>query len=84
MNPIKKFRNKKDLTRQEMALILDIPYSTLSEMENLTTRSPDRIISRLAEEFQEVNFDEMKNRYLDFRQKQREALLQKNSAIETQ
>jgi|GEM_PF-2657573 transcriptional regulator with XRE-family HTH domain len=76
MNPIIKMRKEHGLTRNELSLVLDVPYSTLAEIENSNYSNPRHVIKRLADVF-EVDEDLLLRDYNNCREEKRKEIMNK-------
>jgi transcriptional regulator with XRE-family HTH domain len=76
MNPIKKIRKANDLTRNELSLLLNLPYSTLTEVENTNYNNPKNVIEKLADVF-DVDEDLLIRDYNECREEKRKELMNK-------
>jgi len=73
-NPIKKFREDQDFSRKEFALILEVPYSTLSQVENINNTSYTSVIDKMHKHF-DFNKEEFIEEYEQYLNDYREKLL---------
>jgi transcriptional regulator with XRE-family HTH domain len=76
MNPIIKMRKENGLTRNELSLVLDVPYSTLAEVENSNYNNPKNVIEKLADVF-DVDEDLLLRDYNNCREEKRKEIMNK-------
>jgi len=76
MNPIEKIRKENGLTRDEMSLVLGVPYSTLAVIENGNYKNPKKVVEKMAIIFEEDE-EKLLEQYNHCRQEKREKLMKK-------
>jgi len=71
-------RKENGLTRNELSLVLDVPYSTLAEIENSNYSNPRQVIRKLADVF-DVDEDLLLRDYNNCREEKRRDINVKRS-----
>jgi DNA-binding XRE family transcriptional regulator len=77
MNPIVEFRKEHDLSRKELALVLNESYSTITAVENGSVKTPKKLFELFEETFNDVSKNELLKKYKNFRSLKRKKLLTK-------
>lgn len=76
INPIKLLRQRNHLTRQQLGFLLGISYSAIAQVEHGHTATiPESW--RYGLERLGIDFDELQEDYLEWRQAQREAVMER-------